>query len=598
MLVLQKLQRMRKKKRRGSIALLLGFTLFLSSFMGTGLGKKAGFFPHEVRASEETGEAGKTDTSSTKAATLEDLLKARQEKAKRQEDGSTSETNSSTRDKTSKEENTADGSAVAQNAKEQEKGTSSTSHQEQNLESKTGEVEKGSSSTVEDLARKEQGIDGGDKPKESEAASPFFAGQDKAFSVYERDWDMTFTANQIQSASFSAFSFNTETNEATLLLSKGQTQSFNPSSFMTLFIAEEAYESLKDKLNDTYTFQGDDRPKEQEDLSYLGVQAGDTMKVEDLFYALIMGDGAEAYTALARLSENNQADFLERFVKRMNQRALAYGLTGTKLHGLYGAEKEASITTSQDLALWVGYMLKKPFFQKLLQEQVHSLSEAHLSVNMKLSSSYYDITKSTTFRGQNHITGGLPSWSPSAKFCLMTIAPLGKGYLVSVSSRANDNYFRLLDHTGFYASGFNRKYQAKLYQKGDLLLTLPVQGSTASHVDFYATEDVTSNLLEVVGKRQLGYITSQVDLIKAPQKQGSKVGDLIVTFGDDVIFSQSFTLEKDIAKYPLFDLNQIIYSVYFKNPSLFYVLSLAIFLLSLAGIILINRYILGKKVSS
>lgn len=438
-----------------------------------------------------------------------------------------------------------------------------------------------------------------EEPLKIEEAKPVTTGENlksvASLKVTPRDWDMVFTESLVYSKNFVAASIN-DKNDFVFLLSKNKSETLRLGNYQSLLIAFVAYPVLKNRLDETYILRAEDIPEVEDKIDLSGLPAGATLTIKDLFYLLLMHQSFDAAEALAKLSYGSRSGF----VSEASNVFAKMGLANTKLAALHDTDKQPSFTTVEDLAYFMTSFLQEEFLRQVLSEKNYTFN--YLSENSSKSytarSNYFDMIKSTTFRGQSHIQGGVANWSQSAGYSLLTFAPLGNGYVIAISARAADNYFRLLDHTGFYASGFNRTHSPVLYKKGELLGSITVEGSLIKKVDFYMDEDVKVKVPEIVGPKQITQLLQLEEWIKAPQDAGEKVGSLQITYGEEELYQKELRLQEPITLYPLYKLNQSLFALYFKNSALHYLVMIVFILLLGVGIVLFNyltRDVLKQK---
>lgn len=91
------------------------------------------------------------------------------------------------------------------------------------------------------------------------------------------------------------------------------------------------------------------------------LKEGDTLTMEELLYALLLGSANDAAVAIA---EHISAD-VDSFVSLMNERAESLGLTNTHFVNPHGLDDEEHCTTARELALIAAEALKNDNFKKI-----------------------------------------------------------------------------------------------------------------------------------------------------------------------------------------------------------------------------------------
>jgi D-alanyl-D-alanine carboxypeptidase (penicillin-binding protein 5/6) len=95
--------------------------------------------------------------------------------------------------------------------------------------------------------------------------------------------------------------------------------------------------------------------------SLLGLRAGQRISVRDLLYGLILRSGNDAAYELARAA----AGTVPRFVRQMNRRAAALGLSDTHFANPIGLDQRGNHSSARDLATLTRQLLRIPAFAKI-----------------------------------------------------------------------------------------------------------------------------------------------------------------------------------------------------------------------------------------
>lgn len=106
-------------------------------------------------------------------------------------------------------------------------------------------------------------------------------------------------------------------------------------------------------------FEQDDYP---EDLRKAQIEAGESLTVEDLLYAMMLTSSVEAaYMLCDKFGDGSQ----DKFAEKMNAKAEALGMTNTRFlngTGLYSARQ---LTTARDLMTLLSYAMAQPRFETI-----------------------------------------------------------------------------------------------------------------------------------------------------------------------------------------------------------------------------------------
>jgi len=94
----------------------------------------------------------------------------------------------------------------------------------------------------------------------------------------------------------------------------------------------------------------------------MGLQAAETLTVNQLLYGLLIPSGNDAAMALAR----HHAGSVDAFVGRMNQRAASMGLTQTRFQNPHGFDAANHFSSAQNILTLTQELLTYPLFRKIV----------------------------------------------------------------------------------------------------------------------------------------------------------------------------------------------------------------------------------------
>ena len=103
-------------------------------------------------------------------------------------------------------------------------------------------------------------------------------------------------------------------------------------------------------------------------ISALGLQTGERISVEDLFYALLLQSANDAAVALANHVSGSEA----RFVKRMNARAASLGMRRTSFRSPNGLD-DRGYSTARDLATLTRAAMATKGFAPVVATEFHTI---------------------------------------------------------------------------------------------------------------------------------------------------------------------------------------------------------------------------------
>jgi len=107
--------------------------------------------------------------------------------------------------------------------------------------------------------------------------------------------------------------------------------------------------------------------------SLLGLRPGQRISVRDLLYGLVMRSGNDAAYDLALAAAGSEA----RFVRQMNQRAAALGLSDTHYANPIGLDQKGNYSSARDLAALTRRLLAIPVFARIADSRQAVLRSVH-----------------------------------------------------------------------------------------------------------------------------------------------------------------------------------------------------------------------------
>lgn len=194
-------------------------------------------------------------------------------------------------------------------------------------------------------------------------------------------------------------------------------------SLTKIFTAIEAIEAGSPNLQIT-TSEAD---LVSADNSMMGFQPGETFRLEDLLYGLMLPSGNDAANAIARSLGAEPGDSasqaVDRFVARMNTRVANMGLTDTNLVNPSGWGVPNHYTSAHDLAVFTMYALQYPRFVDLISTLEHDTTTGgyHLRNNNRLMTIY------------PNLLGGKTGYDDDAGWCLIEVGRRNGNTMISVT---------------------------------------------------------------------------------------------------------------------------------------------------------------------
>lgn len=186
---------------------------------------------------------------------------------------------------------------------------------------------------------------------------------------------------------------------------------------MTAILALEAYSNL-----DTEITLSDDifYALDGQDATQAGFQAGESVRVRDLVYGVILPSGAECCLALADAISGSE----EAFVQKMNQKARSIGMKNTSFKDCTGLHDPEHYSTAYDIALLLKYALHNDDFRDVIESHFHSTpaTNVHPDGITYYSTMFKNMSDTTVTGGE--ILGGKTGYTSEAGHCLASFATI------------------------------------------------------------------------------------------------------------------------------------------------------------------------------
>ena len=129
---------------------------------------------------------------------------------------------------------------------------------------------------------------------------------------------------------------------------------------MTAIVALEAFSDLDREITLSedifYALDG-------QDATQAGFQPGESVRIRDLVYGVILPSGAECCLALANEVSGAEADFVE----KMNAKAKSIGMKNTHFVDCTGLHDPEHYSTAYDIALLLKYALHNDTFRDVIE---------------------------------------------------------------------------------------------------------------------------------------------------------------------------------------------------------------------------------------
>lgn len=204
------------------------------------------------------------------------------------------------------------------------------------------------------------------------------------------------------------------------------------------------------------------------DSSFMGLDTGEKLTLEELLYGLLLPSGNDAAVAIA----DGVAGSVPAFVALMNQQAQQLGLTHTHFENPHGLDAKGHYTSAHDLAILAAVALRNPAFRKIASTRVHNIPATGEHKAYKLASGN-DLLGGALSPYPGAI-GVKPGYTGPAGFC-MAFAAVRHGHLIVGAVLRDPSWqVRIVDMRALLDWGFG--------QEGLIPAPSPTPWAPAPHV--------------------------------------------------------------------------------------------------------------------
>lgn len=262
--------------------------------------------------------------------------------------------------------------------------------------------------------------------------------------------------------------------------------------------------------------------------SSIYLQAGESLTVEELLYALMLESANDAAVALAY----GTCGSVNAFVDLMNDTALKLGLVNTHFTNPHGLDDSEHYTTAKELALLASYAIKNPVFFDIVStyKKVIPLGE---------SGSRVLINHNKLLRTYDGAVGIKTGFTKKSGRCLVSCAERDGVKIIAVTLNAPSDWS---DHAKMLDLGFSQYENVRLADIGDYVISLGVINGAKSNVLCTNLDSYSITLKK--GDINLSASIEANRLLPSPVKQGDTVGKIVFkNNGNEIGYLDIYALE-------------------------------------------------------
>lgn len=276
--------------------------------------------------------------------------------------------------------------------------------------------------------------------------------------------------------------------------------------------------------------------------SKLGLKKDDKVTVNDLLFGLLMRSGNDAAVALA----NYTAGSVENFANMMNKKAQELGLVNTHFVTPHGLDNPNHYTTAYELAKLADYALKNDKFATIVKTKY---------VTIKINDQQKELknTNELLLADVEGVYGVKTGFTGNAGRCLVTSVKRNNMDLIIVvlgadtrKDRAKDT-LKLIDYA---FKGFKMKSIEEIAQEEYVLWKNANENRIKINKGSSKLKTKLGDIKikQIATNKELSAEVHNINYIEAPVEAGSKVGEIIIKNGDNIIEKVDIEAKNSIQK--------------------------------------------------
>jgi D-alanyl-D-alanine carboxypeptidase (penicillin-binding protein 5/6) len=171
----------------------------------------------------------------------------------------------------------------------------------------------------------------------------------------------------------------------------------------------------------------------EEDATLAGFEPGETAKIRDLLYGILLPSGAESSLTLANKISGSESAFVD----LMNQKAQQLGMAHTHFVNSTGLQGDDHYSTVEDLSILLRYALHNETFRTVFTSSRYSVQPTNRHpYGFTFRSTMFKYMESAEVSG-GEILGGKTGYTEAAGQCLASLARINDREYILVTAGAN-----------------------------------------------------------------------------------------------------------------------------------------------------------------
>lgn len=276
----------------------------------------------------------------------------------------------------------------------------------------------------------------------------------------------------------------------------------------------------------------------EEPGSYLGLQEGEVLKLNELLYGMMLKSGNDAAVAIAE----HVGGSVEQFAEMMNKKAAEIGTKNSHFANPNGLPNDNHYSSAYDLAVIARCGLHIPLFAEIVKTKTKIIPDHLHEWDRKVYNTNHLLGK------VDGVDGVKTGYTDAAGPCLVASATRDGHQLVAVvlgSGNKDGDAQQLLEF------GFANFEFLPLGEKEAFKESLPVKGGVDSRVRISLTDDLVLPV-KMEEKDKVAYELELPAVLKAPVLKGAKVGEAKVYLDGELIQKRDIIAQCGVEKKSFF----------------------------------------------
>ena len=276
--------------------------------------------------------------------------------------------------------------------------------------------------------------------------------------------------------------------------------------------------------------------------SRLGLKKDDQVTVNDLLFGLLMRSGNDAAVALA----NYTAGSAENFANMMNKKAQELGLVNTHFVTPHGLDNPNHYTTAYELAKLADYALKNSVFSTIVKTKY---------VTIKINNQPKELknTNELLLADVEGVYGVKTGFTGNAGRCLVTSVKRNNMDLIIVVLGADTRKDRAKDTLKLIDYAFKEFKMKSIEETAQEEYELWKNANESRITINKGTSKLKTKLgdikiKQIATNKELSAEVHNINYLEAPVEAGSKIGEIIIKNGDNIIEKVDIEAKNSIQK--------------------------------------------------